>query len=347
LLIRPKTSRPLTDALDRPAETDAATASASTLHMTAFPIAQTRRRTGRRKQSDNGRPAAQTTLARSITLSGRGVHGDRPARVTLAPAAAYAGIVFSVGGAEAAADWRIVDASHWRTRLSLGAASVSTVEHLLAALSGLCVDNALILVEGDEVPAMDGSAQAFVAAIDETGVVDLPAPRAMLQVVRTVRVSHGAGWAELAPAATGLNLDVEIAFEGPIGRQRRALTLTPATFRAELARARSFGFLRDAERLWREGLALGASLENTVVLDGDAVLNPQGLRFAYECVRHKMLDVVGDLALAGAPLIGAFRSFRGGHALNMALLEAAAREGALAWREAGNVAEPPALRPSP
>ncbi|GLI93986.1 UDP-3-O-acyl-N-acetylglucosamine deacetylase [Methylocystis echinoides] len=291
--------------------------------------------------------AAQTTLARAVTLSGRGVHGDRESRVTLAPAAPHSGIVFSLGGAELRADWRVVDATQLRTRLSVGAASVSTVEHLLAALSGLGVDNALVLVEGDEVPAMDGSAQAFVAAIDEAGVVDLPAPRALLQVVHAVRVSHGAGWAELAPADSGLSLDVEIAFEGLIGRQRRALTLTPDHFRTELARARSFGFLRDAERLWREGLALGASLDNTVVLDGETVLNPQGLRFADECVRHKMLDVVGDLALAGAPLVGAFRSYRGGHALNMALLEAAAREGALTWREAASVAEAPARHPSP
>ncbi|MGJ0509908.1 MAG: UDP-3-O-acyl-N-acetylglucosamine deacetylase [Methylocystis sp.] len=295
--------------------------------------------------------AAQTTLARPVTLSGRGVHGDRPSRVTLAPAAPRSGIVFSAGGAELRADWRGVDATQLRTRLSRGAASVSTVEHLLAALFGLGVDNALILVEGDEVPAMDGSAQAFVAAIDEAGIVDLPAPRALLQVVRPVQASLGAGWAELAPAASGLSLDVEIAFEGPIGRQRRAISLTPESFRSELSRARSFGFLRDAERLWRDGLALGASLENTVVLDGETVLNPQGLRFADECVRHKMLDVVGDLALAGAPLIGAFRSFRGGHALNMALLDAAMRAGALEWREASTAtfaaSEAPGQRPSP
>lgn len=282
-----------------------------------------------------------------MTLSGRGVHGDRPSRVTLTPAAAHSGIVFSLGGAELRADWRGVEATQLRTQLSIGGASVSTVEHLLAAFSGLRVDNALVLVEGDEIPAMDGSAQAFVAAVDEAGIVDLPASRAWLQVVRPVRVSHGAGWAELAPAASGLSLDVEIAFEGPIGRQRRAIDLTPGSFRAELARARSFGFLRDAERLWRAGLALGATLDNTVVLDGAAVLNPQGLRYADECVRHKMLDVVGDLALAGAPVIGAFRSFRGGHALNMALLEAAIQAGALERREAAEAAEAPALRASP
>jgi UDP-3-O-[3-hydroxymyristoyl] N-acetylglucosamine deacetylase len=275
------------------------------------------------------------------------VHGDRPARLTLAPAAADTGVVFSVGGAEIRADWRSVDATQLRTRLSGEGASVSTVEHLLAALCGLGVDNALVEVEGDEIPAMDGSAEAFVAAIDEAGLVKLGARRRFLRVVAPVRVSDGAGWAELTPADGGLGLDVEIAFEGRVGRQRRALRLAPETFRRELAGARSFGFLRDAERLWQAGLALGASLDNTVVLDGETVLNPQGLRYADEFVRHKMLDVVGDLALAGAPIIGAFRSFRGGHALNVALVRAGVREGAFELMGDRPIVEAPSLRPSP
>jgi UDP-3-O-[3-hydroxymyristoyl] N-acetylglucosamine deacetylase len=249
--------------------------------------------------------------------------------VTLAPAPANAGIVFSVGGVEIPADWRLVDATQLRTRLRGEGASLSTVEHLVAALAGLCVDNVLIEVEGDEIPAIDGSAEAFVAAIDEAGLVDLAVPRSFWRVVAPVRVSDGAGWAQLLPAESGLRLDVEIAYDGRIGRQRLALDLTPRSFRQELAAARSFGFLRDAERLWRAGLALGATLDNTIVLDGETVLNPHGLRFPDEFVRHKTLDVVGDLALAGAPVVGAFRSFRGGHALNVALLEAAMRDGAL------------------
>jgi UDP-3-O-[3-hydroxymyristoyl] N-acetylglucosamine deacetylase len=245
------------------------------------------------------------------------------------------------------ADWRGVDATQLRTRLSADGVSVSTVEHLLAAFAGLGVDNALVEVEGDEIPAMDGSAEAFVAAIDEAGIVSLAAPRASLRVVKSVRVSDGAGWAELTPAASGLRLDVEIAFGGRIGRQRCALDLTPESFRLELARARTFGFLRDAERLWRDGLALGASLDNTVVLDAESVLNPQGLRYADEFVRHKMLDVVGDLALAGAPIIGAFRSYRGGHALNLALIAAAMRQGAFAFAPATAIAEEAVLHTSP
>nr|WP_246716721.1 MULTISPECIES: UDP-3-O-acyl-N-acetylglucosamine deacetylase [unclassified Methylocystis] len=275
-------------------------------------------------------PVVQQTLARGFTLTGHGVHGGHPVSMTLAPAGAGAGIVFSGAGADIEAHWSRVDASNLRTRLAGDGASVSTVEHVMAALAALRVDNALVLLDGDEVPAMDGSARDFVSAIDDAGVVALPAPRRALRVVKPARVSDGAGWAELRPANAGLHLDVEIAFPCPIGRQRLALDLTPETFRRELAGARSFGFLRDAERLWREGLALGANLDNTLVFDARAAINPQGVRFADECVRHKMLDVVGDLALAGAPIIGAFRSYRGGHSLNLALLEAAARAGALA-----------------
>ena len=219
-------------------------------------------------------------------------------------------------------------------RLVHGSSTLSTIEHLMAALAGLGVDNALALVEGDEAPAMDGSARAFVDVIDEVGLVELSAPRRFLRVTAPVRVEDGAGWAELTPATQGLHLqglhlDVEIAFPAPIGAQRLTRQLSPAMFRQELAAARTFGFLRDAERLWAEGLALGASLENTLVIDQGAVLNAHGLRYADEFVRHKMLDVVGDLALAGAPLIGAFRSYRGGHALNLKLLTQAFAAGAL------------------
>jgi UDP-3-O-[3-hydroxymyristoyl] N-acetylglucosamine deacetylase len=176
---------------------------------------------------------------------------------------------------------------------------------------------------------MDGSARAFVEAIDAVGLRTLPEPRRQWRVVAPVRVRDGASWAELRPAATGLGLDCEISFPAPIGRQRLKLSLSPGVFRRELAAARTFGFLQDAERLWREGLARGASLDNTLVLDHERLINPAGLRFPDEFVRHKMLDVVGDLALVGGPLIGAFRSYLGGHALNLALVRAAFAEGAL------------------
>lgn len=265
----------------------------------------------------------QTTLGGQATLEGVGAHSGARTRVTLSPAEAGNGVVFLRGDAVIPADWSRVTSTDLCVRLGEGDACVSTVEHLMAALRGLGLDNVTIDVDGPEIPAMDGSSAAFVEAIDEVGVVTLPAARRSLVIVEPVRVCHGASWAELSPAAAGLRLDVEISYPGhAIGRRRRSTLLTEASFRDDLARARTYGFLHDAERLWKAGLALGASLENTVVIADDRVLNPNGLRFADEFVRHKTLDVVGDLALAGAPIIGAFRSYCGGHRLNLALIEA-------------------------
>ncbi|WP_244613210.1 UDP-3-O-acyl-N-acetylglucosamine deacetylase [Methylosinus sp. Ce-a6] len=268
----------------------------------------------------------QTTLAAAVALEGVGAHGGLRSRLLLSPADAGSGIVFTrlaAADAPLLAQARNVSSTDLRVRLGAGEASVSTIEHLLAALRGLEIDNVAIDVDGPEIPAMDGSAAAFVAAIDEAGVVALEAPRRYLEIRAPVRVADGAAWAELSPApAGGFHMDVEISYAAaPIGRQRRRMRVTPASFRAEIARARTFGFLSDAERLWREGRALGASLDNTIVIADGRALNPQGLRFADEFVRHKMLDVLGDLTLAGAPIIGAFRSYRGGHRLNLALVE--------------------------
>lgn len=267
-----------------------------------------------------------------MTLSGIGAHLGRPARVALLPAGANDGIVFSVEGEDLPARWSSIDTAHLRMRLIGRRATLSTIEHLMAALAGVGVDNALVLVDGEEIPAMDGSARAFVEAIDEAGIIELAAPRRHFRVCAPVRVEEGAGWAELVPLgqqASGLDLDVEISFPQPVGGQRLARRLSPVMFRRELADARTFGFIRDAERLWSAGLALGASLENTIVLDEKTVLNVHGLRYADEFVRHKMLDVIGDLALAGAPVIGAFRAYRSGHALNLKLLSAAFASSAL------------------
>lgn len=257
-------------------------------------------------------------------LAGRGMHSDAPARLTISPAEAGAGVLFLQSEAEqpVAALWRNVCATQLRTEIAQKGARVSTIEHLMAALYGLGVDNALIDLDGPEVPAMDGSAKDFAAPILDAGVVALAAPRRVLKIVEPIRVSDGAAWAELAPTRrSSLRLDVEIAFPRPVGRQRLALDLTPGAFAREIAPARSFGFVRDAERLWRQGLALGANLDNCVVLDDNRTLNPRGLRFENEFARHKMLDVIGDLALAGAQIHGAFRSYRGGHRLNHALVE--------------------------
>jgi len=209
---------------------------------------------------------------------------------------------------------------------------VSTAEHVLAALRGMGVDNATIEVDGPEVPIMDGSAAAFVAAIDQAGIVEQSAPRRFIQVLKPIQVKMGESVAELRPYADGFRADIEIDFANPvIGRQNFSLDLNPASFRREVSRARTFGCVSDVAKLWEAGFALGASFENSVVFDETHLLNAEGLRYADECARHKVLDVIGDLALAGLPLLASFRSVRGGHKLNHAVLTALLADRS-AWR---------------
>ncbi len=277
------------------------------------------------------KPSFQTTLRDRIVLSGGiGVHSGKPVRLVLNPAEPDTGLVFerhdvSHGGSRRVeAHWSKVTMTELCTVIGDGGRHmVSTVEHLVAALRGLNVDNCLVEVDGPETPIMDGSAAAFVEAIDRIGVRQLEAPRRYIKILKAVRIENGRAFSELRPAEDGFRLDVEIDFKcDVIGRQRKILDLAPATFRRELARARTFGFLSDVERLIKAGFALGASLENSVGIDDDRILNPEGLRYSDEFVRHKMLDAVGDLALAGAPLIGAYHSYCGGHKMNVAVLEA-------------------------
>lgn len=272
----------------------------------------------------------QTTLRSHVTVAGVGVHSGAPASLTIHPAEIDAGIVFVRCGSEGRADreinadFRSVTATEFATVLGdrMGPA-VSTTEHVLAALRGLGIDNAIVEVDGAEVPIMDGSAAPFVAAIDQVGTVTQPAARCYIQVLKPVRVGKNGCYGELRPYSRGLRIEAEIEFEHPmIGRQAVAVDVEPATFRRELARARTFGFMRDVAKLWSAGYALGASFENTVVVAENRVLNPEGMRFPDEFVRHKAVDAIGDLALAGAPLIGAYHSVRGGHKLNHAVLTA-------------------------
>jgi UDP-3-O-[3-hydroxymyristoyl] N-acetylglucosamine deacetylase len=195
---------------------------------------------------------------------------------------------------------------------------------VLAALSGLGVDNCIIELDGPEVPIMDGSSAPFVAAIDRAGIVTQNAKRRYLKVLKTVRVAQDdATYGELRPHAHGFRVEVDIDFSHPlIGHQAFALEVEPESFRRELSRARTFGFMRDVAKLWNAGYALGASFENTLVITENRVLNPEGVRYADEFARHKALDAIGDLTLAGAPLLGAYRSVRGGHKLNHAVLSA-------------------------
>jgi UDP-3-O-[3-hydroxymyristoyl] N-acetylglucosamine deacetylase len=273
--------------------------------------------------------ARQTTLREQVTVSGIGVHSGLPVNLTLNPADADTGIVFSRTDAagqerEVRADYRAVTATELATVLGDESGILcSTAEHILAALRGLGVDNAAVEIDGPEVPIMDGSAAPFVAAIDQVGIVSLSETRRYIKVLKPVRVAKGESFGELRPYESGFRLDIEIDFPSVlIGRQSIALDLTAESFRRDLSRARTFGFMKDVSALWSAGKALGASFENTLVLSENRVLNAEGLRYPDEFVRHKALDAVGDLALAGAPILGAYRSVRGGHRLNHAVLVA-------------------------
>jgi UDP-3-O-[3-hydroxymyristoyl] N-acetylglucosamine deacetylase len=268
--------------------------------------------------------------------------------LTIGPASLDAGFIFVRTGLEGSdrevrAEAESVIATEFATVLGdREGPLVSTAEHVLAALRGMGVDNATIEVDGPEVPIMDGSAAAFVAAIDQAGVVSQSAARRFIQVLKPVQVAIGDSFGELRPYSAGFRADVEIDFANPvIGRQVYSLDLSPERFRREISRARTFGCVNDVARLWSAGFALGASFENSVVFDETRLLNSEGLRYSDECVRHKVLDVIGDLALAGLPLLGAFRSVRGGHKLNHAVLTAL-----LADRTAYRVVESDASRRS-
>jgi UDP-3-O-[3-hydroxymyristoyl] N-acetylglucosamine deacetylase len=278
-----------------------------------------------------GVPAGrQTTLRHHVTVAGVGVHSGLPATITLHPAEAGTGIVFvccGTGGQpdrELRANFRSVTATEFATVLGdKTGPAVSTTEHVLAALHALGVDNVVIEVDGPEIPIMDGSAAPFVAAVDQVGIAALAPARRYIQVLKPVGVARDESYGELRPYLRGLRIETEIEFDHPlIGRQTLAVDVDPGLFRRDLARARTFGFIRDVAKLWSAGYARGASVENTVVVAEDRILNPEGVRYADEFVRHKVVDAIGDLALSGAPLIGAYRSVRGGHKLNHAVLTA-------------------------
>jgi UDP-3-O-[3-hydroxymyristoyl] N-acetylglucosamine deacetylase len=272
----------------------------------------------------------QTTLRQQTAISGIGVHSGLPATLTILPAEADTGIVFvrcGVGGEpdrEVRANFRAVTATEFQTVLGDAAGPLcSTAEHVLAALAGLGIDNAIIEIDGPEVPIMDGSAEPFVEAIDRAGIVTLSVPRRYIQILKPIRVVKGEAYGELRPNSRGFRIELDIDFKHPlIGRQGVAYDIDPATFRRELSRARTFGFMRDVAKLWSAGYALGASFENTLVINESRLLNPEGLRYADEFARHKALDALGDLALSGAPLLGTYRSVCGGHKLNHAVLSA-------------------------
>jgi len=273
-------------------------------------------------------PCRQTTLAAPARLSGVGIHGGLPVNLAILPAPADSGVVFvrtdvadEKHAIPALAD-RVCD-----TRLATvigndAGTTVSTVEHLMAAFAGLGVDNARVELDGPEMPILDGSAADFTAALDAAGRVELDAPRQFIQILAPIIVDGPGKRAALVPADR-FELSVEIIFDAPaIGRQQLDLAVDPASFRAEIAPARTFGFIAEVEQLRAMGLGRGASLENTIVVDGDHVLNPETMHRSDDFVRHKALDALGDLALAGRPILGRYEASCSGHALNNALVRA-------------------------
>jgi UDP-3-O-[3-hydroxymyristoyl] N-acetylglucosamine deacetylase len=270
----------------------------------------------------------QKTLKNRIGCTGIGLHSGEKVRMTLLPAAPDSGVVFrrvdlAGGGGTVAANIANVSQSALCTTLrGPDGVQVGTVEHLMAALAGCAVDNVVVEIDGPEVPIMDGSAAPFVFLVECAGVVEQAAQRQAIRILERVEVREGEKWAALVPADT-FAVSFEIDYASPaVSRQDCFFTLTNGTFKDEISRARTFGFMHEVEELRALGLARGGSLDNAVVVNGDSVLNEGGLRFDDEFVRHKVLDSVGDLYLLGAPLIGHFHGVRSGHALNHRLLRA-------------------------
>ncbi len=270
----------------------------------------------------------QTTIGKTVTVSGVGLHSGKPATLVVRPAAAHHGIVFvrvDVSDADPVVPARydlVGSAFYGSTLKNAAGVEVRTVEHLMAALSASAIDNALIEIDGPEVPIMDGSSEPFMALIDSAGVQAQAAMRHYIRVLRPVEVVDGDKVARLLPH-DGYQIDCDIVFEAAaIGRQRFVFDVSAGAFRRDVARARTFTQAKDIDALRAHGLAQGGSLDNAVVVDGDEILNPEGVRFADECVRHKALDVLGDLALAGKPLLARFEGVKMGHAMNNKVLRA-------------------------
>jgi UDP-3-O-[3-hydroxymyristoyl] N-acetylglucosamine deacetylase len=269
----------------------------------------------------------QSTLARSAFVTGIGVHSGETTNLALHPADVETGIIFRrtfANGQSVIIPAVSSAVAHTDLCTAVGANghSIATIEHIMAAIHASGIDNLIIEIDSSEIPILDGSAEPFMDMIAEAGIVAQDMPRRYIRVRKPVRVQAGASWAEFQPY-NGTRFEVEIDFDcAAIGRQSYAGDISTATFRRDLSRARTFGFLRNVERLWATGHALGSSLENSVVIGhDDTIINADGLRYADEFVRHKTLDAIGDLALAGAQFIGCFRSYRGGHSVNARALK--------------------------
>jgi UDP-3-O-[3-hydroxymyristoyl] N-acetylglucosamine deacetylase len=268
----------------------------------------------------------QRTLKNSIRATGIGLHTGQKILMTLRPAAADSGIVFRRTDLEQPVDIQAhaehVGETMLGTTLHKGDAKISTVEHLLSALAGLGIDNALIEVSAAEVPIMDGSAGPFVFLLQSAGIEEQKAPKRFIRILESVHVTDGDKWARFDPY-NGFKVNFEIEFNHPTFKkhsQVASMDFSTTSFLREVSRARTFGFMRDIESLRSRNLALGGNMDNAIVLDDTRILNEDGLRYEDEFVKHKILDAIGDLYLLGHSLIGEFSGFKSGHALNNKLL---------------------------
>jgi UDP-3-O-[3-hydroxymyristoyl] N-acetylglucosamine deacetylase len=267
----------------------------------------------------------QQTISRSIACSGVGLHTGQPVTLTLSPAPPDTGVVFvrhQTGGAVSlSASINHLVPTELCTALSVAGTQIKTVEHVLAALAGLEIDNVFVELDGGEVPAMDGSASSFVRLIRAAGVVAQERRQPYLKVVRPIEVTDGRRRVIIEPSTTP-RITCSVEYDHPmIKKQAYVYDWSAAAFEQDIADARTFAFLKEVEGLWARGLAKGGSLENTIVLSDREILNESGLRFQDEFVRHKVLDLIGDLALLGIPFLGHLIADRSGHALHTKLVE--------------------------
>ena len=280
----------------------------------------------------------QRTLKNVIRATGVGLHSGEKVLLTLRPAPIDTGIVFRRVDlepiVEIPAQGDLVTETTLCTGLSSGPAKVQTVEHLLSAMAGLGIDNAYVELSAAEVPIMDGSAGPFVFLLQSAGIAEQDAPKRFIRIIREVEVREGDKWARFTPH-DGFRLDFTVEFNHPAipaAQSTASVDFSTARYIKEVSRARTFGFMRDLEYMRERNLGLGGSMDNAIVLDEFRVLNEDGLRYADEFVRHKILDAVGDLYLAGHPIIGAYAGYKSGHALNNKLVRALLAESS-AWEQ--------------
>jgi UDP-3-O-[3-hydroxymyristoyl] N-acetylglucosamine deacetylase len=280
----------------------------------------------------------QRTLKNSIRATGVGLHTGKKVLMVLRPALADTGIVFRrtdlPNSEDIPARAENVGETALGTTLVKGESRVSTVEHLLSAFAGLGIDNAIVELSAPEVPIMDGSAGPFVFLLQSAGIEEQRAPKRFVRVKQTVRVEDGDKWAEFRPF-DGFKVNFEIEFNHPVFKrrsQKASMDFSTTSFLREVSRARTFGFMRDLEKMRARNLALGGNLDNAIVLDDYRVLNEDGLRYEDEFVKHKILDAIGDLYLLGHSLIGEFSGYKSGHALNNKLLRTLLKDRS-AWEE--------------